>query len=458
MTKWSDSADIIRIVVSFLKYEQILSFFIKYNVDYRIKIKYDGSKSDVNINDIKKLSCCVGLEIVGVHYSIHLDNKRVSHYDYLNNIGKAHINKIKKIKFTGSFLQSTTIDLSIVNVCKNLVSLSVSNSNLINIIGLKQNKKLRYVDLSGSSSSTRDFACFPSIRYLKIPHCEIIDLNDLSKCDGLRVLHICGYDMIENVLKCSRLKKLVWNFSMFHECKDKVIIECMRLKKIIFNNYARKICIVPNVSLCEKLVHVVFNNLMLCDFEGLRGCVSLRKIVLNNCTGINDFSALGSCEGLEDVVISECDLDNINWMRLCKNVRRFSIYKCWNLENIDGLGECGVEEFGIERCGKIKSLDVLVNLRRVRGIIVRKCSGIVSIDYLSKCVGLEVLYVKECNGLSKVLWKGTFVESKLRKFIIVKCKKLSSVGGFEGFEGVEGFELVVRGCCMCVLSRNKKKC
>ena len=179
---------------------------------------------------------------------------------------------------------------------------------------------------------------------------------------NITILKICGNKNITNINHLTQLVEL----DASHECKltNEGIKGLISLRKLIIN-YNRTL---TNLNHLNNLIELkASDNHALAD-SSIKGLINLQKLYLSYCINISNINHLknlivldasGYNCGINDDGIK--DLENLIILNASDNNNITCVNHLQKLEKLDASGLCGIDENGLIKLLKLKSLNYFSN-------------------------------------------------------------------------------------------------
>ncbi|KAF8017193.1 hypothetical protein BT93_H2400 [Corymbia citriodora subsp. variegata] len=339
---------------------------------------------------------------------------------------------------------------------KQLSSLKIENSAIVEIQGLSCLENLRDLELHGLGH----VKILPDLRNLnKLSSLKVQNCDNLVEIQGELPRSLC----ILHIYRCGMLQTMP-DLSSFMGKKEVKIDYCKNLNMEAILGYARK-------SLQDLQLEDVEQLQILCDLSNLRntneltslqvrGCgnlvkiqgelpQSLKKLEIHSCKSLQELPNMSCLIALREICICECgDLVEIQ-DKLPQSLEKLEIYSCKSLQKLPVLSnsmrlrevcicECGdlveiqgklpqsLEKLEIYSCKSLQKLPVQSNSIGLREVCIRECGDLVEIQgKLSQ--SLEKLIIDRCKSLRKLPYLSSLIG--LQEFCVVKCGDLVKIQG-----------------------------
>lgn len=368
--------DVIRLIIVYLKPEQMETFFLVHDVKWNMKFAYSLPKRNV----LPEFRCIVDrfpnmmVKDVTVRCGAGLNDLRVLFEE--SGLGGDRWRRIRGINIVPFY--DSTIDVSCVGECGDLERFSVDGIEECSVIGadaVEKCRKLKYVDFSMAifkdfkqhlcinlahikmlifSKCCQSPNIFYCVKFEKLRHIGNICSSGLSKLkDGTNIIAtLASVDMMYTNL--SDLKK--WNK-----------LKCLRVSRFMGTRY----------------------------LSGLR----IKKLILHRSNMFRSLRGLEVCEELESLVLEDChEIKTLEHLTKCLKLRRIRIIRCSGVENLRGLQ--GMEYVCIDGCHGLTDVSHLNECTRLKYLEINNCSSLRTLDGIDNDGGVtDHMIVTQCYGI-----------------------------------------------------------
>ena len=201
--------EVLEIVLSYVKVENLYAYFITHNLNFHLKFKYNIISYSLNVNEIiQLLSIFPNIVLIGLTIT-KLDINAI--YLICRNNIFTKMNKIVYLKICGCHTHDSTI-LNILSNFPHITTLILENIFLNNLDYIASCQQLESFTAIHCSWCTDIDALtrLPKLRIIKFPTCglSINDIKNLQMCKKLRVLEIrCARKLLfDHALPIKHLK------------------------------------------------------------------------------------------------------------------------------------------------------------------------------------------------------------------------------------------------------------
>lgn len=259
------------------------------------------------INNVKVTESSNGTKCVTLNQN-NLENC----FKLINDYG------IKEVEISDNFDKYK--DLSFLNECPNIESLSIENHHIKDISYIYNLKKLHTFGIDE-------------------PYIAI----DFERLKGLKSLHLTWHKKVQGLNNLENLKELyIWNYVPasrdFTEISNLINLEDLVITQA-------KIDSLNGISNLKRLKNLQLNlSRLLTDIDDVALVTSLETLEIEGCKNIKDFTMLSNLKQLKVLDLFKCgEIQSIKFVEELSNLKVFSFY---NTNVIDGdISPCvGIEE------------------------------------------------------------------------------------------------------------------
>ncbi|CAN6564471.1 unnamed protein product [Malus baccata var. baccata] len=163
----------------------------------------------------------------------------------------------------------------------------------------------------------------------------------------------------------------------------------------------------------------------------IRSLPSLRDLVIERCTTLEGDLSLNGCISLRKLRIEECNgfTSILSGLHSCTSLRTLRIKSCPNLRTLSGHGlqtPVSLERMRIQNCPNLEAIPSLDNLTSLTNLDIWGCDGLISLPsglaYCTSLTKLEIWYCKNLMYLPTV--EAMQRLTKLHKLEIYSCPRL----------------------------------
>lgn len=340
--------DIVRIIVLYLRTNQLVSFFLTHGLSFDMKFRYDGMEDRLKMENFERMRryfphvVIAGFVMMCGDYGcsnvISMEMKRsvmrLELYYYGGRDMYEMMDGFDKLRYLRLHEKNMFVDLGGVVNCplmmrsrwcgKNSWKIReidwIANCENLRVVDLYECQQL--VDLSGFSNCAR-------LRSVKLVSCDSLsNISDALKCDSLRNVYVerCKSLVSIDLRGCGGVRKLE-----VYICESLMEVLCCGNMYILRLDYCEKICLV-RLDGCSRLSFVELYSVGVETLSFLSGCSKLKHLKLYGCMKLEDVKLMG-CSGLEIVELFHCvKLRTIKCLRKCVNLKRVSLCVCSMLD------------------------------------------------------------------------------------------------------------------------------
>ena len=491
-----DEKNVIGLVASYVRPSELVSFFELYGMsfdmvfmynlsDYEIDMcyKYDGwDENRCEQMSLSEYNSIFGrfpnVTIVGLNLSV--GNMWHNLKDIFVELGLIRWRNLRWLRVCG---EKMALDISVLNGCEKLRYLILHKfvvwGEHINF----GEKSLRKLDLNGCVGVGGDinFGNSEKLRcvrlFLGARVGRLFGGDGMTGGREIRKLEVYGDVPAE--FKMTKLRSLVVHnlregLELGSEVRDLTLEHFDGVIDVIGRSL-RKLKVINCPSVGDfgvemmdfsRLESFEMGGICMTDFNFLRGCVSLRSVVISDidsilnldflegciwvkrvhmirCYNLIDIEQLGELNELEDVVFNECGNLRGDILNRCRNLRSVEMANMFNLRcgaNFLGkLERVKIEDFEWSEEGEEgeegEGGEEEENGNRLISILIKNCNKMKDLGWMERCVNLKYVNLVHCWDLKDISNLGNLCG--LKKVQIGWCYHLKNVEGIWGAEKVE---------------------